>query len=152
MKKNVLVALVAGTVFGLGLLASGLTDSARVRAFLDVSGAWDPRLLWVMGAAVLVFAPGFRIGRARALGSAAEKVYALPTSPVLDAKLVLGAVLFGMGWGIAGYCPGPALVAVGAALTRFDPSPFIFTASMLLGMLLHARLLRWVAARAHADA
>lgn len=101
-----LLAGFAGVVFALGLVISGMTSPARVRGFLDVTGDWDITLLFVMAAAIAVYAPVARLARDR-----------LPATPtVIDAKLVGGAAIFGVGWGLAGYCPGPALVSVGAAL------------------------------------
>lgn len=145
--KRALFAFASAATFAVGLAIAGMTDRLRVRAFLDVAGDWDPRLLWVMAAGILVFAPTYRLGSARAMGAGAAHVYALPTSPVADPRLLGGAVLFGVGWGIAGYCPGPALVALGASAMRFDPYPVVFVLAMVTGMVLHDGLARLRARR-----
>ncbi|HEX4917654.1 MAG TPA: DUF6691 family protein [Limnobacter sp.] len=119
----------AGLVFGLGLVVSGMSNPAKVIGFLDLSKPWDPSLMLVMGGAIAVGLPGFWLARQRqrsALGLPMQ----LPTSTVIDKPLVLGAVLFGAGWGLGGFCPGPALVASATLL----PDALIFTAAMLAGM------------------
>lgn len=98
-----LSALVAGVLFGVGLVLSGMTDPHRVRAFLDVTGAWDPTLAFVMGGAIIAHAPVVWWIRRRD---------PLPKATTIDARLLAGAAIFGVGWGIAGYCPGPALVSL----------------------------------------
>lgn len=103
----------AGLLFGLGLAVSGMTDPARVVGFLDVAGAWDPTLMFVLGGAVITTFIGYRLVFKRPaplLGS----VFQLPTKRELDAKLLGGAALFGIGWGLSGYCPGPAIASIGA--------------------------------------
>ena len=130
-----LVSVLAGALFGLGLLCSGMVDPAKVLAFLDVLGRWDPRLAGVMAAAVAVAAPAFWwvARRGRALSGAPVE---LPPTRGLDARLVCGSLLFGAGWGLAGLCPGPALVA--AALG--SGGALLFVAAMLAGMGLHRLL------------
>ena len=131
-----ILALLSGLLFGLGLIAGGMTQPRKVKGFLDLFGAWDPSLAFVMGGAVAVGLIAFRIarGRKRAWSGAAIE---LPTSTVIDRRLVLGGVLFGAGWGVAGYCPGPALVsAASGSLAAIG-----FVAAMLAGMALHDRWL-----------
>lgn len=124
------VAGLCGVLFGAGLAISGMTNPAKVLAFLDVFGSWDPTLAFVMGAALAVSAAGYRVagGRARAwLGDA----FAIPTRRELDAPLLGGAALFGVGWGLVGLCPGPAL----ANLLRGSSEIALFVVAMLAGML-----------------
>lgn len=111
--KAIIAAGVSGLLFGAGLLIGGMTQPSKVVGFLDLAGDWDPSLAFVMGGAIGVFLPLFRlINRRRAPLYAAS--FALPTRRDLDAPLLLGAALFGIGWGLAGYCPGPALTALAA--------------------------------------
>lgn len=124
-----LFALAAGALFGLGLLLSGMVNPAKVLAFLDVFGAWDPSLAFVMGGAIPVAALGFRLGARRAAPLCAPR-FSPPTRTVIDAKLIGGAVLFGLGWGLAGFCPGPAL----ASLCFGGWKVALFVAAMLMGM------------------
>ena len=130
------IALASGLVFGLGLIASGMTDPAKVKGFLDLFGAWDPSLALVMGGAIAVGVFGFAAARRRSLSWSVEPM-ALPTQRAIDGRLVGGGVLFGIGWGIAGLCPGPAVVALGGGL---GPAA-IFVVAMLAGMWLHDRFL-----------
>jgi uncharacterized membrane protein YedE/YeeE len=129
--KTLLVALVSGLLFGLGLIVSGMANPARVLGFLDLFGAWDPSLAFVMAGAVGVgvFAFGFARRRQRALLGAEMR---LPSARRIDARLVAGALVFGVGWGIAGFCPGPSLVALAAGAGQ----ALVFVASMLAGMAL----------------
>ena len=125
------VAFAAGALFSLGLALSGMTDPARVLGFLDVTGAWDPSLLFVMAGGVAVFAAAWQVARRmRAPLVAGARFPELPRE--LDGKLVGGALLFGAGWGLAGYCPAPALAAVGAGIE----GAALFAAAMVAGMLL----------------
>ncbi|UIP07828.1 YeeE/YedE family protein [Erythrobacter sp. SDW2] len=126
--------LVSGALFGSGLALGGMTDPARVRGFLDIFGRWDPTLAFVMGGAVLVMAMAWRIQRrmVRPLFGAA---FALPDRGDLTPRLIGGSALFGVGWGIAGLCPGPAL----AALVIEPVSAAIFIAAMLAGMVISER-------------
>jgi len=126
---NALVALIAGAIFGTGLAMSGMTDTAKVQGFLDLFGAWVPDLAFVMGGAVLVTAIAFRFVLKRQAPLLVEKFH-LPTAKDIDPPLLTGAAVFGIGWGLYGYCPGPAV----AALAYLDWQPLVFLASMLAGM------------------
>lgn len=128
---SLLVCLLTGFVFGLGLLISGMANPAKVIAFLDLSQAWDPSLALVMAGAIGVGLPGFTLAKRRKLSLLGERMQ-IPNQQAIDSKLLLGAALFGLGWGIAGFCPGPALVAASALL----PDALVFMASMLAGMFL----------------
>ena len=126
---SVLAALVAGLVFGIGLIVSGMADPAKVLAFLDLTGAWDPSLALVMVGAIAVGAVAFAIA-ARSRRTLLGLDFKLPTARHIDRRLVGGSLLFGMGWGLAGFCPGPALVALGLG----EPKAVVFVAAMLAGM------------------
>jgi uncharacterized membrane protein YedE/YeeE len=130
------IALSAGLLFGLGLSLGGMTQPAVVLGFLDIFGAWDPRLVFVMAGAVLTTAIGYRLVLRRPRPLLAEQ-FQLPTSRHVDARLIGGAALFGIGWGIAGYCPGPALASLGAGA----PALLVLVACMIAGWWLAARLL-----------
>lgn len=132
-----LFGFASGLVFGLGLILAGMTDPRKVKAFLDLAGAWDPSLALVMGGAVALGIPVFALAarRGRTWAGAAMEI---PTLRSIDARLVAGGVLFGIGWGIGGFCPGPALVALGSGMAEAA----LFVAAMLAGMALHDRLLR----------
>ncbi len=129
-------ALLSGLIFGLGLIAGGMTDPAKVKGFLDLAGAWDPSLAFVMGGAIAVGVFAFAAARRRSRSLSGDPME-VPSSTVIDARLLLGGVLFGAGWGVGGFCPGPALVAAGSGLSQ----AWIFVVAMLAGMLLHDRLL-----------
>ena len=131
MARN-LLALLSGLVFGLGLIAGGMTDPAKVKGFLDLFGAWDPSLALVMGGAIAVGVLAFAAARRRRTAWTGDAME-IPSVTAIDRRLVGGGVLFGIGWGIAGFCPGPALVALGSGLG----SAGVFVAAMLAGMLLH---------------
>lgn len=134
----ILTSLLAGLVFGLGLILSGMANPAKVLGFLDLTGAWDPSLALVMGGAVAVSALAFtwvRRRRVSLLGAALR----LPTARTIDRRLVLGSVVFGVGWGLAGFCPGPALVTLGMG----NGKALIFAAAMLAGMGLFALIESW---------
>lgn len=138
MAPNVLraaAALASGLVFGLGLAVSGMMNPARVIGFLDVAGDWDPTLAFVMGGALLVAVPAYRLIPKRER-PVLEEEFSLPRKEAVDAPLVGGSVLFGVGWGLVGFCPGPAIAALGTGLVPV----FAFVAAMLAGMALHARL------------
>ncbi len=139
MKRFFLCAVVTGALFGIGLVLSCMTDPQRVIGFLDVFGDFDPTLAFVLGGAVLVTLISFRfILRMRKPALAAR--FELPQSHALDAKLIGGAALFGVGWGLAGYCPGPAI----AGLAMGSPEAIWFVAAMVVGSTLYG----WVEARA----
>lgn len=131
-----LMALVSGLVFGLGLILSGMTNPAKVKGFLDLFGPWDPSLALVMAGAIVVGMVAFAVARRRTRAWSGDAME-IPTSTRIDARLIAGGVLFGIGWGIAGFCPGPALVALGSGLG----AAWIFVIAMLVGMVLHDRLL-----------
>ena len=128
--KN-LAALISGILFGLGLALSGMTDTSKVIGFLDITGHWDPDLIWVMASAVLVSVglTPLILRRARPLLAAS---FSVPASSGIDRQLILGAVIFGCGWGLFGYCPGPAI----AALPLGDTGTVVFLLCMMLGMWL----------------
>jgi uncharacterized membrane protein YedE/YeeE len=130
-------AFAAGLAFGIGLWLSGLADRRKVLAFLDVAGAWDPSLLFVMAGAVAVALAGYRWALKRK-APLLEPRYDWPPRKEIDAPLLAGAALFGLGWGITGYCPGPALTS----LATLDFVPLVFVAAMMAGGLLSARLRR----------
>lgn len=125
----VLTALLSGLVFGLGLLVSGLANPVKVLGFLDLAGLWDPSLALVMGGAITVGAFAFALARQRTVSLLGAQMQ-LPTARHIDRRLVIGSVLFGVGWGMAGLCPGPALVALGAGHAKAA----VFVLAMLVGM------------------
>lgn len=127
--KEALVAFGCGALFAVGLGVSGMTQPGKVTAFLDFAGAWDPSLLFVMAGAVLVYALGYRLVTKRPKPLFAEAFH-LPTRRSIDRPLVVGSALFGVGWGLAGFCPGPALTSL--ASLRLEP--VLFVLSMLAGM------------------
>ena len=131
------IAAISGLIFGIGLIASGMTDPAKVKGFLDLAGAWDPSLGLVMGGAIAVGVGAFALAKRRKSSWTGERIE-LSTSTVIDARLIGGGVLFGVGWGVAGYCPGPALVALGGG----SASAGLFVLAMLAGMALHDRVLK----------
>jgi uncharacterized protein len=122
-------ALAAGLVFGLGLLLSGMTNPAKVLAFLDLAGPWDPSLALVMGAAIAVGMVAFTVARRRGETLLGEAIR-MPTRRDIDLPLVLGSLGFGVGWGLAGFCPGPALVAAAAG----EAKALVFSVAMVAGM------------------
>ena len=124
-----LASLLAGLVFGLGLIVSGMANPAKVLGFLDLAGHWDPSLAFVMAGAIAVGAIAFAVANRRAVSILGAEMR-LPSARHIDRRLVLGSVLFGIGWGVAGFCPGPALVALGTG----EPKALVFVAAMLVGM------------------
>ncbi|MCA0201029.1 MAG: YeeE/YedE family protein [Proteobacteria bacterium] len=127
-----LAALLVGVMFGAGLALSDMINPARVQAFLDVAGAWDPTLLFVMVAAIPPSAVAYLIRRRMYRPLFSERFF-IPESRTLDWRLFSGAVLFGVGWGLAGFCPGPALASIVLGVWQ----PWLFVAAMIVGMALH---------------
>jgi uncharacterized membrane protein YedE/YeeE len=126
---TVMTALLAGLIFGIGLIVSGMSNPAKVQGFLDLAGAWDPSLALVMAGAIAVAFPAFALAKKRPhsyLGAATR----LPTASKLDPPLLLGSAIFGIGWGIAGFCPGPGLVVLGMG----EVPALVFVGAMLVGM------------------
>lgn len=118
-----------GLVFGLGLIISGMTDPGKVLGFLDLAGPWDPSLALVMGGAIVVGVFGFTLAGRRRTSVLGEPMQ-MPTARQIDRRLVLGSLAFGIGWGIAGFCPGPAIVSLGTG----EPKAVVFVLAMLAGM------------------
>ena len=140
---NRLSEFLVGLLFGWGLLISGMTDPGKVIGFLDLAGTWDPSLAFVMGGGILVGLVGFTLAKKRTsslLGAAMH----LPTSRDIDRRLVLGSLTFGAGWGLAGFCPGPGIVAMGAG----ESKAALFVAAMVGGMLVFEVLDHWAKASA----
>ena len=125
----VFTSLLAGLVFGLGLLVSGMANPAKVLGFLDLAGRWDPSLAFVMGGAVAVGVVAFHFASKRTVSLIGLEMK-LPTARHIDRRLVVGSTVFGIGWGVAGFCPGPALVALGMG----EAKAVAFVVAMLLGM------------------
>lgn len=129
---NRITPLIAGLLFGAGMNISGMVDPQNIFAFLDITGEWDPSLAFVMGGALLVFTPIYHIVIKPRKTSLDGKKLSLPTNTNIDRKLLIGAAIFGLGWGIGGICPGPALSSV----TGGSIEILAFIASMLMGMKL----------------
>jgi uncharacterized membrane protein YedE/YeeE len=129
MPKHLISALVTGFIFGVGLLVSGMANPEKVLAFLDLAGAWDPSLALVMGGAIVVGLIAFTLAKGRQTSLLGDSMR-LPTSTHLDRRLVIGSLMFGVGWGLAGFCPGPALVALGAG----EIKALVFVGAMFAGM------------------
>src|SRR3954452_9839914 len=128
----IIAPLSCGLIFGAGLLISGMVQPTKVLGFLDIFGAWDPSLAVVMAAALAVAVPGFRLAGLRT-GPLLARDYFWPTKTGIDAPLVFGAALFGIGWGLVGLCPGPAL----ESLATLSPGVIVFVVAMAAGMALH---------------
>jgi len=134
---TIFASWLAGVIFGLGLIVSGMADPAKVLGFLDLAGTWDPSLAFVMAGAVAVAAVAFVVARKRTvsfLGAAMN----LPKTRRIDRRLVAGSLMFGIGWGVAGFCPGPGLVALGMG----EIKALVFVVAMLAGMGLYELLER----------
>lgn len=125
----IVTSLLAGLIFGLGLILSGMADPAKVVGFLDLAGVWDPSLALVMAGAIAVGLVAFTLAKGRARSLLGLDMQ-LPENTTLDRRLVLGSLLFGIGWGVAGFCPGPALVALGMG----ELKAAVFVLAMLTGM------------------
>lgn len=136
--KNRLTEFLVGLVFGIGLIVSGMTDPGKVLGFLDLAGNWDPSLAFVMGGGIMVGLVAFMLAKKRTtsfLGGAMQ----LPTASQIDRRLVVGGLIFGAGWGVAGFCPGPAIVSAGAG----QPKAIVFVIAMIAGMAIY----EWLEAR-----
>lgn len=130
-------SLFSGLVFGIGLILGGMTDPLKVKAFLDIGGAWDPSLALVMGGAITIGVLAFALARGRSRSWTGTPME-VPNNRTIDTRLVVGGLLFGAGWGVGGFCPGPALVALAGGMGEAG----IFVAAMLVGMLAHDRWLQ----------
>lgn len=132
-----IIATIAGVLFGFGLALSGMLSPGKVIGFLDIAGNWDPSLAFVMGGAVVITVVSFRILLKRPVPIFGDKFH-LPSSNDIDKRLIIGAGLFGLGWGIGGLCPGPAL----SSLAYADPRIVVFVAAMAAGILIAKRFTR----------
>ena len=130
--RNLFPGLIVGVIFGAGLALSDMVNPARVQAFLDVAGVWDPTLMFVMGAALVPSAIGYLIRRRMTRPLLGNRFF-IPESRTLDPQLLIGAGMFGIGWGLVGFCPGPAV----AGLVLGAWQPWVFVGAMLAGMMLH---------------
>jgi uncharacterized membrane protein YedE/YeeE len=129
---TLITSLLAGLVFGIGLILSGMTNPAKIIGFLDFTGKWDPSLLFVMLGAILVSFFAFRVAAKRASTVLGQPI-SIPTKKDLDVRLIAGSAIFGIGWGLAGYCPGPGL----ASIITGGLQPILFVIAMLIGMALY---------------
>ncbi|MGF2734872.1 DUF6691 family protein [Marinobacter sp. DUT-1] len=127
--KYSLASLFAGLIFGFGLILSGMANPEKVLGFLDIAGLWDPSLAFVMGGAIIVGVVAFAVARRRTLSFLGFSMK-IPSHTHIDKRLVIGSLMFGVGWGIAGICPGPGIVALGAGETKAA----VFVVSMVAGM------------------
>jgi len=132
---NILFALLAGLIFGLGLVISGMANPAKVLDFLDIAGNWDPSLAFVMLGAVVVAAIAFRVAAIRRKTLAGVS-FELPALRKVDRPLIIGSIIFGLGWGLAGICPGPGFVLLGSGVT----AGWIFIATLLAGLFIADRI------------
>ena len=135
-EMRLFTAVLIGLIFGLGIAISGMINPAKVLNFFDITGTWDPSLAFVMAGALAVAIPGYRLVLGRP-APAFEQGFQLPDTRVIDRRLILGSATFGIGWGIAGFCPGGALPAIGTG----DPAVFLFLAALIGGLLI-ARVLQ----------
>lgn len=131
-----LFGFISGLVFGIGLILAGMADPLKVKGFLDLAGAWNPSLAFVMGGAIALGIVAFALAKRRELSWTGTPID-IPTNRSIDTRLILGGVLFGAGWGISGFCPGPALVALGSGMGAAG----IFVATMLVGMVVHDKFM-----------
>ena len=134
MKKHIdtLASFIVGLIFGIGLIFAGMTDPSKVIGFLDIAGNWDPSLAFVMGGAILVGFIAFRFASKRTTNFLGGAMH-LPTKNDIDRRLIIGSLLFGAGWGMAGFCPGPAITSLGTG----NPKAGIFVLAMVAGMALY---------------
>ena len=130
--SHVVAALASGLVFAIGLGLAGMTQPAKVFGFLNVFGNWDPSLAFVMMGAIGVHFFAYRLARRR-MAPVAEKIFDLPTATAVDRRLVAGAAVFGVGWVLSGYCPGPAVVSLASGML----APLVMVATMIVGMMIH---------------
>lgn len=128
---DTLISFAGGLIFGIGLIFAGMTDPSKVIGFLDVAGSWDPSLAFVMGGAILVGVIAFRFARQRTVNLLGG-VLTLPDQHDIDKRLVIGSLVFGVGWGMAGFCPGPAVTSLGTGNIK----AVVFVVAMIAGMLL----------------
>ncbi len=126
------IALASGALFGLGLVVSDMVNPARVLGFLDLAGGWDPTLAFVMGGALIPMALAWRVAATRP-APVCGTAFPAPPAGMIDGRLIAGAAVFGLGWGLVGFCPGPALAATGTG----SLGAFIFTVAMTVGMIVH---------------
>jgi uncharacterized membrane protein YedE/YeeE len=136
--KNYLSVFISGILFGMGLAISGMINPQKVTDFLDIAGTWDPTLLFVMGGAIGITMPGFYYLAKRRSAPLFSSIFYLPSKQDLDLPLIIGAVIFGIGWGLAGYCPGPAITSL--VSLRFEP--LIFIVALVIGQTLAKVTLR----------
>jgi len=130
--KRTIVAFLAGLLFGIGLIVAQMTNPAKVIGFLDITGAWDPSLAFVMLGGIGVYSVGYWLSRTRNARPFLVAEFKLPIARQIDRALVLGAIVFGAGWGLSGFCPGPAITSAGFG----EPQVWVFVAAMLAGMML----------------
>ena len=133
---NYFFSLLAGLGFGVGLSVSGMVDPLIVLAFLDVAGEWDPSLAFVMGGALLVFTPVYQLVKNKMSKPLFDERFFVPITSAIDKPLIIGAIIFGIGWGISGICPGPAL----ANVAGFEEKIFGFIVAMIIGMIVASRM------------
>ncbi|MHA7969930.1 DUF6691 family protein [Rhizobium sp. CAU 1783] len=133
-----LVAVAIGAIFGLGIVLSGMADPAKVMNFFDIAGTWDPSLAFVMAGALLVTGPGYVLVQRSRKAPVFDDAFHIPAKGRIDARLVGGSLLFGVGWGIAGFCPGGSVPALGLG----HREAFVFFAALVVGMLVARWLLR----------
>lgn len=126
---RIIMAFITGLIFGLGLIVSGMTNPSKVIGFLDLAGSWDPSLAFVMAGAIFVGIIAFRFAKAGQKSLLGDVMH-LPTANQIDLRLIAGALVFGVGWGLAGYCPGPALTSIAQGGSK----PLIFVVAMICGM------------------
>lgn len=131
---QIAVALIAGIVFGFGLSLSGMLDPARIQGFLDIFGTWDPSLMFVLGGAVVVAFIGVRLTQ-RMARPAFDTAFHVPVTNAIDGRLILGSAIFGIGWGLGGFCPGPAVASLSLGIWQ----GWLFVIAMIAGMTIHDR-------------